>query len=95
MNRKDLINYVAEDLEISKIQAKEQLNFVLSSLKSAISSCDKLYVSPLGSFSIKKIGSKNLKHIITKEPFTTEPRQYIKFKPSSDLKRFINEEDSN
>ena len=92
MNRKDLINHVSDELEISKVKAKDQVSFVLLALKSAVTSCDKVSLKSFGSFSVKEIGSKSLKHIITKQPFTTKPSKYIKFKPSGGLKSYVNED---
>jgi DNA-binding protein HU-beta len=86
MTKADLITKLAEDAGITKVQAKETLESLITNITKILKSGDKLTLSGLGTFSVSKRAARNGRNPLTGETIKIKARKVAKFKAGKELK---------
>ena len=90
LTKKDLVNSVYMRLGFSKKISENLIDDFLDTIVLNIKSEDKLKLSKFGTFSIRVKKTRMGRNPRTKESKIISGRKVILFKPSKDLKEFIN-----
>ena len=90
LTKKDLINQIYMQLGFSKLVSENLINDFLSTVILNLKEEKKLKLSGFGTFSIRKKKSRVGRNPKTREPKVISSREVVLFKPSKDLKSFIN-----
>jgi len=85
MNKKDMIESIAEAADISKAAAEKALNGVLMAVTDALSKGDKVTLVGFGTFSVVNRAARKAKNPQTKELMDIPAKKVAKFKPGSKL----------
>lgn len=90
MNKGDLISKVAEGANISKAQATEALNTVLSSIGETLKDGDKVSLVGFGTFSINHRDARTGRNPQTGKSIQIPSKNIVKFKPGKELSESVN-----
>ena len=93
LTKKDLVNLVYMQLGFSKQISENLIEDFLSTIASNIQTEKKLKLSKFGTFSIRQKKSRIGRNPKTKETKVISSRDVILFKPSKELKEFVNLKD--
>lgn len=85
MNKSDLINSIASDAKITKVQAQAALNSFLDSASSALKKGDKVILVGFGTFSVAKRAARTGRNPQTGKEIKIAAKKVVKFKPGSEL----------
>lgn len=85
MNRTDLVNVIAEDAKISKLDASNALKATLNAISEALAKGDKIAIVGFGTFSVAEKGARTGFNPRTKQAIEIPARKTVKFKPGTDL----------
>lgn len=86
MNKKELINVVAERMEITKKDAGELVNVVFDVVTETIESGESVSIPGLGKFEVKEVGERTCRNPQTGEAIVVPAHKAPKFKASKTLK---------
>jgi len=86
MTKADLISKLAEDAGITKVQAKDALESLITNITKILKAGDKLTLSGLGTFSVSKRAARNGRNPLTGETIKIKARKVAKFKAGKELK---------
>ena len=90
MNKGDLINKVAETANLTKTQATEAVNCVLSSIETTLKSGDKVAMIGFGTFTVSERPARTGRNPRTGEAIQIAAKNVIKFKPGKELAASVN-----
>ena len=90
MNKGDLINKIAEDANISKAQAGEALNAVLSGITGALKGGDKVSLVGFGTFSVSHRPARTGRNPQTGASIQIAARNAVKFKAGKEFTEAVN-----
>lgn len=90
MNKGDLINKVAEDANLTKAQATEAVNCVLSSIEGTLKEGNKVAVLGFGTFTVSERAARTGRNPKTGEAIQIKAKNVIKFKPGKELAASVN-----
>jgi integration host factor subunit alpha len=90
LTKKDLINQIYMQLGFSKLISENLINDFLSLIILNLKKEKKIKLSGFGTFSIRKKNSRVGRNPKTKELKVISSREVVLFKPSKELKEFIN-----
>ncbi len=90
LTKKDLVNQIYMQLGFSKQVSENLINDFLSTIIFNIKNEKKLKLSKFGTFSIRQKKSRIGRNPKTKEAKIISSRNVVLFKPSKELKEFIN-----
>ena len=93
LTKKDIINSIYMQLGYSKKVSENILDDFINEIVSSISLNNKVKISNFGTFSLKRKKSRVGRNPKTKEKKIIKERNVILFKPSIDLKKYINNKD--
>jgi DNA-binding protein HU-beta len=85
MNKKELVEAMADSAEISKAAAEKALNGMLAAVTGALSDADKVTLVGFGTFSTVKRSARKAKNPRTGEMIDIPAKTVAKFKPGSKL----------
>lgn len=85
MNKGDLIDQMAADAGISKVQATDALNSALTSIRKALKKGDKVTLVGFGTFSITKRAARKGRNPQTGKEIKIAAKKVVKFKAGADL----------
>ena len=85
MTKADLITKLAEDAGITKVQAKDTLESLITNITKILKSGDKLTLSGLGTFSVSKRAARNGRNPLTGETIKIKAKKVAKFKAGKEL----------
>ena len=85
MNKKELVEAMADAADISKAAAEKALNGMLAAITSALSDGDKVTLVGFGTFSTAKRSARKAKNPRTGEEIEIPAKTVAKFKPGSKL----------
>ena len=90
MNKAELINAIAAESGLSKVDAKKALDAVLKSVSDALVAGDKVSLVGFGTFSVAERAARPGINPATKQPITIEAKKVAKFKAGAELSSSIN-----
>lgn len=89
MNRSELIDWVAEEADLSKKQAGQAVDAVLSAFVQSLRRNDPVVLPGFGSFSVSERGPRVGRHPQTGAPLAIAATRIPRFKASQTLKEAI------
>ncbi len=90
MNKGDLINKIAEDANLTKAQATEALNVVMSSIQDTLKDGKKVTLVGFGTFSTSERAARDGRNPKTGEIIQIAAKTMVKFKPGKELAESVN-----
>ncbi|HPW89815.1 MAG TPA: HU family DNA-binding protein [Paludibacteraceae bacterium] len=90
MNKADLINAIAADAGLSKVDAKKALEAVVANISKALAAGDKVGLVGFGTFSVAERAARQGINPATKKPITIAAKKVAKFKAGAELADAIN-----
>jgi len=90
MIKADLVNKIAQEMDIPKQEAEEGVNLFFHSIKEAILRGEEIEIRGFGSFRFRRRTSRSGRNPRTGEPVKVPPKKVLYFKPSKLLKELIN-----
>lgn len=85
MNKTELVNAIAEQAKISKVDAKAALDATVAAISNALAEGDKVALIGFGTFSVTEKGERTGINPRTKEAIKIEARKVVKFKAGAEL----------
>jgi DNA-binding protein HU-beta len=89
MNKGDLIDTMASDAGISKVQATEALNSALTAIRKTLKKGDKVTLVGFGTFSITKRAARMGRNPQTGESIKIKAKKIVKFKAGKELAEYV------
>lgn len=83
MNKKQLVDKIAEEQNITKVAAEENLTNILQCIMEGTVEDGELSVQGFGGFKVKTVGERNGTNPATGQPIKIPEHQKIVFKPGS------------
>lgn len=90
MNKTELIEKVAANAGISKIDAKKAVEATMAAIKDALIAGDKISVVGFGTFSVNERTAREGINPATKEKITIAAKKVVKFKAGAELADAMN-----
>jgi integration host factor beta subunit len=90
MIKADLINRIAQEMEISKQEAETGVNLFFETIKDALQRGEEIELRGFGSFRFRSRDARAGRNPRTGEPVQVPPKKVLYFKPSKLLKNMIN-----
>lgn len=90
MIKVDIINKIAEELNIPKQEAEESVNVFFEAIREAILNGEEIEIRGFGSFRYRNRLPRSGRNPRTGEPVAVPPKKVLYFKPSKLLKEMIN-----
>jgi integration host factor subunit beta len=90
MIKADLINRIAQEMEISKQEAETGVNLFFDTIKDALKRGEEIELRGFGSFRFRTRDARAGRNPRTGEPVQVPPKKVLYFKPSKLLKNMIN-----
>lgn len=85
MNKAELINAIAENSGLSKVDAKKAIDAFVSSVTTALKSGDKVALVGFGTFMVAERAERTGINPATKETITIAAKKVAKFKAGAEL----------
>lgn len=89
MNKAQLIEKIAEDTKLSKVDVSRMLSSFIKVSSETLSQQDKLVMSGFGTFSVTNMQGRVGRNPRTGEKIDIPARKVAKFKPSAELNNLI------
>ena len=89
MNKGELIDKIAKDAKISKVQASNALNSTIDGVLLSLKKGGKVTLVGFGTFSVSRRKPRRGKNPRTGQPMVVAAGRTPRFKPSKELKRAI------
>lgn len=90
MNKRELVEAMAEAADISRAAAEKALNGMLMGITESLTKGDKVTLVGFGTFSTVKRAARQAKNPQTGEPMEIAAKTVAKFKPGSKLAEAVN-----
>ncbi|MFO7866102.1 MAG: HU family DNA-binding protein [Candidatus Aminicenantes bacterium] len=90
MIKADLVNKLAEEMNIPKQEAEDGVNFFFKAIKDAIQQGEEIELRGFGSFRFRQRNARSGRNPRTGEPVQVPSKKVLYFKPSKILKNMIN-----
>lgn len=90
MNKAELIDAMANESGLSKVDAKKALDGFVSAVTNALKSNDKISLVGFGSFSVSERAARVGRNPRTKEEIQIAAKNVVKFKAGSELADSVN-----
>ena len=90
MNKKELVEAMADAADISKAQAEKALNGLLMAVTGALANGDKVTLVGFGTFSVAQRSARKAKNPRTGEEIEIPAKKVAKFKAGSKLSEAVN-----
>lgn len=91
MNKAELINAIAAESGLSKIDARKALEATVKSISNALISGDRVGLVGFGTFSIAERAERPGINPMTQKPIVIQAKKLAKFKASAELTNQIND----
>lgn len=85
MNKTELVNAIAEQANLTKVQAKAALDATIASISKALAEGDKVALIGFGTFGVTEKGARTGINPRTKETINIAARKVVKFKAGAEL----------
>ena len=86
MTKKDFVDYVAGNYELTKKDAKDMIDIVTNSILSAMAEGEDINLVGFGKFSVVNVEERERRNPLTGETFVVEAHRVPKFKFASNVK---------
>ncbi len=90
MSKKDLIDAVAKEAELTKDKAGSAVDAVIDHIKTSMKRGDEVRLPDFGTFKVVKRKARDGRNPATKEPMKIPASKVAKFTPSKGLKELLN-----
>lgn len=90
MNKSELISYISEKKDCTKVEAEKIIDVFTSSITSALSEGKAISLLGFGSFVVTNVASRTGRNPNTGEPLVIEAYNQVKFKVGQKLKDACN-----
>ena len=91
MNKLELIDAVAEKLNLTKRQAMDAVECVFDTIKGRLAADEEVNIGGFGLFKVRKRGARKGLNPRTGEKIDVEPSRAPAFRPSKTLRDLLNE----
>ncbi len=85
MNKTELVNAIAAEAKLTKVQAKDALEAALKAVGESLAKGDKVALIGFGTFSINEKGARTGVNPRTKAKINIPAKKVVKFKAGADL----------
>ena len=85
MNKTELVNAIASQANLTKVDAKAALDATLSAIAGALAEGDKVALIGFGTFAVSEKGARTGINPRTKETIKIAARKVVKFKAGAEL----------
>ena len=85
MNKTELVNAIAEQANLSKVDAKAALEATITAISNALAEGDKVALIGFGTFALSEKAARTGINPRTKEVINIEARKVVKFKAGAEL----------
>jgi len=92
MTKSDLVERIAEKLDVTKKEAEAIVNVVFGSIVDAIKREEKVELGGFGCFKVKTKRARKGRNPRTGEEIDIPPKRVPYFKPGKDMKEVVNRE---
>jgi integration host factor subunit beta len=92
MNKSELIETLAEEMNVPLREASSAANTILEAMSEALASGDSIEIRGFGSFVVKQYGSYYGRNPKTGEKIQVKPKKLPFFKVGKELKEMVNTE---
>ena len=89
MNKGDLINHVAKDVKVTKVQAARAIDSVVENITRTLKKGERTSLVGFGTFSISRRKARTGRNPQTGAPLRIPARRVVKFTPGKVLKAII------
>lgn len=89
MNKTELVNAIAEDAKLSKVDAKAALDATLKAITNALANNDKVALVGFGTFAVSEKAARTGINPSTKEKIQIPAKKVVKFKPGTELSDLV------
>lgn len=89
MNKTELVNAIANDAKLTKVQAKAALDATLCAVTKALKKGDKVALIGFGTFDVKKKAARNGKNPATGAAIKIPAKKVVKFKAGAELAKVV------
>ena len=86
MNKTELIEKVAKNADLAKVDAKKAVEVALDAFKDALVKGDKIQLIGFGTFSVAERAARKGINVLTKKTINIPAKKVVKFKAGADLK---------
>ncbi|GHU16763.1 DNA-binding protein HU-beta [Alphaproteobacteria bacterium] len=90
MNKSELIDAIAKDSGLTKLDSEKAVNSLISAMQDALRKGDDVTLVGFGSFTVKLTAGRSGRDFKTGEPIDIPPRNSVRFKPGKNLKECVN-----
>ena len=90
MNKVELINAIAAEIGLSKVDSKKALDSVVKNLSDVLIAGDKITFIGFGTFSVTERSERTGMNPATKQPITIKAKKVAKFKAGAELTNAMN-----
>jgi len=90
MNKAELINAIAAEAGLSKVDAKKALDATVKAVSDALAAGDKVSLIGFGTFSVAERSARQGINPKTKEPIQIAAKKVAKFKAGAELAAAVN-----
>ncbi|MCX8030977.1 MAG: integration host factor subunit alpha [Thermodesulfovibrionales bacterium] len=94
MTKNDIISMLYEKIGLPKKEAKEVVNVLFETMKSALVAGEQIKIAGYGTFNVRKKGLRKGRNPKTKEEYDIKPRKVVVFKACSELKKVPKKSDN-
>ena len=85
MNKTELVNAIANEAKLTKVQAKAALEATLGAIEGALAKGDKVALIGFGTFGVVEKGERQGVNPRTKAKITIAAKKVVKFKAGAEL----------
>lgn len=85
MNKTELVNAIAEQANLTKVEAKAALDATIAAITNALAAGDKVALIGFGTFGVAEKGARTGINPRTKETINIPARKVVKFKAGAEL----------
>lgn len=85
MNKKELVDAIAQDAKLTKVEAKAALDATLAAIAETLKKGDKIALVGFGTFAVVEKAARQGINPATKEKITIAAKKVIKFKAGAEL----------
>lgn len=86
MNKSQLVNAVAEEVKLTKVEVKRVANALFKHMESKLAEGEKVVISGFGVFSVTSSPERIGRNPRTGETVKIEPRRNVKFRSNMEIK---------